>query len=799
MRTDLRILSIFICLLTTLYSKAQKDQYDFYPYQNDNGWGLMYRNGEKLFEDTYDQLITYDKNRIRVIKNGLWGVIDSTGKVLIPTKYAHIENDQFGYRVFSHYSDDLVIGGFLSMTGDTIIPFGPYSAFTREIGNNEDFLLLLMDDERIEAIYSSDGVQRTGFDFENVYEIDSLKFMKSSAGKPTYYFALETTDKKYGVYGGLEKRIIVEPIYDYVCFGWCSEPLNPHFRSGPVIYTGSTPAFTMVKDDHPVVIKKNGELLFETDTINVSKFHTRYYLSEMGDLTTVEGKCVEHLDLPPPYVMKDDKGFFMLNKDGSYFEGEKIYHDEIVKGRCLKDRTGPMVIIIKDHGKAGLMDSVGHWVFEQKYEYVSCPNWNNTAYYMLKESGKDPVFYNLQLNRLEHAPGTVRKPPYIAKHNGFYGVLGEDSIWLVKPQYNSFSNRMDRQVRGLKGYIFQKENEGIELLDTTYKVTHHFETKNYLLKGNYYINDQEYLILYDSSKVSIYDLENENWIIKDKPYQIWLGGTTQQLDSTIYFFLQDKDKNLYVLDTMGETIFTTSFKDFYNIAAKLERHSEKLILRTTYYNEDNGVVLIKFQNEEGANIDITDGANDGETYLSYHAPTHTFIVGNVYAKRPTYVFDSSFNFVRRTMDRIVTHDSFYTISNGRDQIEYPIYISPDSILFTIKTSWINRMRDSRSTYAYTDSGYVLLNAYTIVRPLNYYHSDPIYLDKSGLFIMRTTPLDPISKYDVFLPSGELIFEDVEFVSQAKQFYDPKYYVFEKDGEQYWLTKDGFTYYKYRPK
>lgn len=796
MKSYFKSILFYLLIFTSIPAYSQQGDYAFYHYKDPDGWGLKYSNGEKLFENNYDSLIVfpYYKNRIRVKKNDYWGVIDSMGTELIPSRYAYIENDPFGYRAYSYYSNNLVISAYLSMNGDTVVPFGPYSVFSRSIGNGSNYFVLLMGDEGKEAIYSSDGIKRVDFDLLNVWEIDSVPFFQSSVEVPVYYYAIESTDNKFGVYDGLGKKIVVEPIYDFVCYGWCKDAINPHFREGSVLYTGDNRVFVMVKDDHPVVIRKNGDILFSSDTISYSKTKAKYYLSEEGKLTRVEGKCMENKDFPPPYIMKDDKGYFLVNKDGSYFEGTKEYHDLITKDQCA-ERYGSVYLAVTDNGKLGLMDLTGKWLLRQKYESCECNRRNKKSPYFILKEGGVYKYFDPEFNELPYAPGTVKELPSILMKDSLYGVMDVDSSWLIKPEYTSHSFILDARIRKVMGYVFQKKGEYIDLYDTIFHKTHRFKTKEYLVKGNFYINDQQYLFLYDEKQVSIYDLPGEKWIIKEQPFGIWPGGAVQQLDSSIYFYLVDNSDNLYILDTSGQQLFKTSVKSEWKIIPTLVSYPDELILRKTYFNKDNYVEKMEFQNRAGKLIEINDGTYSRDYSLMYHPKSKTYLLRAVYRGTEIKVYNKDLDLVRTTNEHLKTFDSFYATFD-KDKKEYHIYTAPDTIALTLKTDWIAKTKYGSSARANTDSGHVLLNEYTLKAPLRYYRSTAIYLGKKGMIIMRRFgEKEDDNRYDLFAPSGELLLENYEFASKSRSTLGPEYFVFENEKEQIWLTDEAIIYHR----
>ena len=776
-------------------SDAQLNDFTFYPFKDDSGWSLKYVNGDRLFEEYYDSILVRDKNKIRVRKGEFWGVIDSTGKQLISFNYNFIKNDEYGYIAYEQYSFLSSIQGFLSFQEDTIVPFGRYSIFTHRIGEGIDYLLTLVNDDQEQAVFSSDGIQRTSFNYSNIVGIDSAKLFRLGMDYNTHYFALETLSKTYGIYNAVEKKIVAEPIYDDVCFSSCYQAINPHKYLGPIVYTGKAPVFIMSKKDHPVVIKTTGEIIYESDTLSYSKYKQRYYLSENGLITSVEGECVDRQDLPPPYVMKEEGGYFLVNHNGSYYGENKKHHDFISKNLYSEQPEGAIYFQIEDKGKVGLMNKHGEWKLPQVYDEVTYTRSSEGGYFRAKRAEGDYTYFDLSLRKLNTAPGIKKEFPRISIKDSLYGILSKDSTWLVEPVYNSYDFIFDSNIENITGYIFQKENKYIEIFNKQFEKTNDFKAELYQLVGNYHNNEDKYIFLYENRHLSLYNLGKDKWLFKGESYKMPVNKYINHIDNDIYFVLDDYSNNTRIFDRDGEIVFETqNSKDTTMVSELVTCESSPLILRKYYFNMEKEIIKIQYQNSNGNIINVNEGNNSKNYYLTYNNVANVYLLISTRSTsiQEIKVYDSDFKLKRIVEGHYKSHGRFYSVRNNTKQCSF--YGANDSLLKILECNWLYKIENSSSIYMIDEGVSVLINDFTLREDLKYYRGSPVSIGRKGVFMVHLLDDETHRLVDVYGADGTLVLKGYSLKFSGRQFQNSKYYVFENDRQEVWLTENGVKYH-----
>ena len=100
----------------------------------DNKYGFINVNDELVVENTYDIVRNYSENYavVGIVKNGdiNYGVVDTTGKVVIDLKYYAVGDVKNGLSYFTTFDSELV--GYMNMNGQVIIP-EVYSAISNSV------------------------------------------------------------------------------------------------------------------------------------------------------------------------------------------------------------------------------------------------------------------------------------------------------------------------------------------------------------------------------------------------------------------------------------------------------------------------------------------------------------------------------------------------------------------------------------------------------------------------------------------------------------------------------------------
>ncbi|MBL7776408.1 MAG: WG repeat-containing protein, partial [Saprospiraceae bacterium] len=85
--------------------------------------GLLYADGRVLLPPTYDDIYFFSEGHARVWLNKLAGVIDSTGKLVIPLQYAGLADCHNGFFAAAVRADSTLLWGLLDLQGKPVIDF----------------------------------------------------------------------------------------------------------------------------------------------------------------------------------------------------------------------------------------------------------------------------------------------------------------------------------------------------------------------------------------------------------------------------------------------------------------------------------------------------------------------------------------------------------------------------------------------------------------------------------------------------------------------------------------------------
>ena len=97
-------------------------------------WGYMTGNGKWALKPTYEYAGDFVNGHAIVMKNGLWGVIDSTFAEVIPVVYSQLKEVKCGKEIYFAAGSDQVQWGAIDRSGNTVIPAGYRSIYTSTEG-----------------------------------------------------------------------------------------------------------------------------------------------------------------------------------------------------------------------------------------------------------------------------------------------------------------------------------------------------------------------------------------------------------------------------------------------------------------------------------------------------------------------------------------------------------------------------------------------------------------------------------------------------------------------------------------
>lgn len=110
------------------------------PMQDGGRWGYRNCEGETVIAPTYDFVRLFDEQGIaRVKKDGLWGMIDKAGVLIVPCQYSKINTYDERMQGYKIYADEDF--GYMRANGDEFIPplYRRYPTSWRNAGWGNEF------------------------------------------------------------------------------------------------------------------------------------------------------------------------------------------------------------------------------------------------------------------------------------------------------------------------------------------------------------------------------------------------------------------------------------------------------------------------------------------------------------------------------------------------------------------------------------------------------------------------------------------------------------------------------------
>lgn len=802
---------LFILTFFSFISLGQENEFHFYPFKDSRGWGVKRADGIALFPARYDSILISNylpyKNRIRVQENGKWGIVDSAGKVKIPLIYSFIENDEFGYDVGDNESWLNSTAGFLGFNGDTIVPFEHAFYSTLEIGNQGDFLVIALKDKGrdMNAIYSSDGIRRTEYEFDEVIGIDSVRFFKSIDGIPSYYFGLHSLkNDKCGVYDGLNKRIVVPPIYDYVCSGWCALSENPLFHPGPIAYTGTTPIFHMQLGDEYRLINVQGEVIFLSKQVSGFDDTKKYYVNEKGEAREVVGKCPESDDnFAPPYVMKDDAGYFLVDRDGNPQLGSKRYpYIAKFNHSKLKEQEFNRYSLEDEYHLKSMLD---HTLKERiPPNYLSISFYGNTL--VCRKGTGEFDFYDSTFVKLENDP-RIQLP----KHNFFYeesvehgtaryGVRSKDSVVLTPAIYRLKKYVSKWETESDTGfYILTDPSGALALFNEEIEKVMHFDADSYRFYSRFYANRRVLLVLMNKTELSIFELETKDWLMKDQlcisqdsinklrltNQHVNLGPKLEIFAGQLFFWIYNLETGWNLFNEEGRKLLQWNRKTASE--PSIIFMNDSVIFALQRISDDDGQ-RIYFVNNQGDELAVQD-----ELFDVRFVPEMNRVFLSFRSKHKYYnVYDNEFNFVEEINGSVYSlkDEPFYIHFDRKAHTcevvtKQGIQVLTDAVNVSSVGEGIFTIGADSTNYLVTQFSYDSLKRYW---------NEPSEVTKMVLSCPKEGFIEN-RKLDFYDLQGKLLFENYELAHYRWFFHRDDFFIIKNDDEELWLTENGVVYHR----
>lgn len=315
--------------------------------KKDGKYGLIDFDGKVLLNCEYDEISTIKgvTNSLLTKKDGKYGLCDNTGSIIIQNEYAEIKS------LTDKYSDGYIVKnsdgkyGVIKCDKQTAIK-AQYSDIANVYGNNEYVVKLngkwqvINSDE--EAIISS------GFDEIKSIDGDNITFVKNG---------------KYGVMNS-SQQILIEAQYDKLTY----------------IFSNY---YIAQKDDKYGVISTEGEekLPVEYGMITYNKEADFVEVEELNGASTVYDRNFESKFNGFVCEVNTDKDYMLAYVDGDY----KYYNFKFEEKQSTKLLYENTLFLKKENGKYGYVNKDG--VVVVNYVYDDATQQNQYGYVAVKKDG----------------------------------------------------------------------------------------------------------------------------------------------------------------------------------------------------------------------------------------------------------------------------------------------------------------------------------------------------------------------------------------------------------------------------
>ncbi len=285
-------------------------------YEDNGKFGLINYEGKKLTEPIYDSVssLTNKPGCILVKKDGLYGVLDSQGRIIIDAKYNSIKGDEYcsekegylktGY-IISEKTNSGIIYGYIDYNGKTLIE-PKYESISRNLEYDDD----------------------------DVY----LTFMENG---------------KKGVIKN--KKVVIKPRYQ------------------SIVFYDTSNIFVVNRNGKYGFFDKNGEEILKTsytsysiagNYISVKKDDSMMLYDVHGNLVNTNNyKSIVETGNPSYFIAQDENGYYsIISKDMQIGNGS--YYTNITYA------FNNFFVYTTQEGKSGILDIYAGTEVEAQYDYI---------------------------------------------------------------------------------------------------------------------------------------------------------------------------------------------------------------------------------------------------------------------------------------------------------------------------------------------------------------------------------------------------------------------------------------------
>ena len=360
---------------TSVISKDERMEAKIIPFRKGDLWGFSDPRGGIVLEPAYESAFLGLEGMGRIESNGLTGLVNADGKLLVSPKYNYIGDYNCGLAVFSIGGG---LSGYLDTLGVEVIP-ARYK-FAADFVNGR----AIVNDGQENKLIDKNGQEIAALPGLEMYYLD---YFSEARGLESHYdpslIPVQRSDNyKIGLID-TTGRIVLKPNYDHLTkpvMGTMVAAINDMF--GLIDTTGKTltafkfeyitpvsdTLYVASDDDKTGLLGKSGQVVlpFVYDYISLlSNGHYAVSRDRLSGVVSIEGKEVVPLKYRSLFY---DHGYYTFvdesEKMGLMDEDLNVIFDA---GYDLIQVLSSSRFLVDKNDKRGLMDNRGHEILPLEY------------------------------------------------------------------------------------------------------------------------------------------------------------------------------------------------------------------------------------------------------------------------------------------------------------------------------------------------------------------------------------------------------------------------------------------------
>lgn len=324
---------------------------DLLKVEKNGEYGLINLRGKQILSIQYEDISTIlgVRESLKIKKDDKFGIVNSDGKVIIEPQYKDItllgDDNKSGFIV----KDETEKYGIVNYSNEKIIDI-KYDAIEKIYAN--DLYIVTMDGKQKVINKNNEDVLTAGF--------DTIKQILSTKENAVIY----TSSNKYGIMN-LSGDVILKPEYDY-------------------LKEAKTGTFIAQKNNKYGIIDIEGK-----EKVNFN--YTSISYNDKADIYVAEGENFKadilnnNLEVKVSGILidlNDTKGYLKIKND----EGYKYYNFKFEEKQEMEIYPNRTLFLSKNEGKYGYVDKSGAVIVD--YIYDDAMDQNDYGYAAVKKDGK---------------------------------------------------------------------------------------------------------------------------------------------------------------------------------------------------------------------------------------------------------------------------------------------------------------------------------------------------------------------------------------------------------------------------